>query len=356
MNNRYYVAVPISPANLAGTKAREDIEALEQRRGMQRIQFCGENTAKRNLIKRVQLIWQGIGNWIRLYRTAVSNSLVCIQYPLYPMKSARFARRIMRYMQRRKLVRFVALVHDLNSARSAFGKAARYSDRYFLRQFDYVICHNNRMRDYLADKGFHPARLIPLGVFDYLTSEDMAIPSVPELCSVNIAGNLSREKSAYLYDLIASGLQVRLFLYGAGFEPSGENPLATYEGNFPAETLPSRLRGAFGLVWDGESISTCSGDYGAYLALNNPHKLSLSLCAGIPVILWNGAALADYVEKNRLGFCIGSLTELEDRLSAIDQETYNIMRENAAREGARIRAGFYFDRAIGRVEDECSIK
>ena len=353
MKHCYYISVPISGGNLAGTKAREDIETLAQRRGMQPVRFNGDSTAKRNVIKRIELIWQGVGNWMRLNRTVEPGSLVLFQYPHYPMKSAGFARRMMRYIQRKKQVRFVALVHDLNSARNAFGKAARSSDAHFLRQFDYVICHNDRMRDYLAERGFSPSRLIPLGVFDYLAGEDTKFSSASDSRSVNIAGNLSKEKSAYLYDLITPDWQVSLYLYGAGLEPVCSHPFVHDEGLLPAESLPSMLKGAFGLVWDGDSISTCAGDFGAYLALNNPHKVSLYLCAGIPVILWSGAALADYVEQNGLGFCIASLAQLKDRLDSIDSNTYRSMCEKAAVEGARIRSGFYFDRAMGRVEDEC---
>ena len=34
-----------------------------------------------------------------------------------------------------------------------------------------------------------------------------------------------------------------------------------------------------------------------YLRINNPHKTSLYLACGIPIITWNKAAIAQYVRK-----------------------------------------------------------
>lgn len=353
MNARYYIATPISPDNFAGTKARRDIETLAVRRGMQGIRFLGSSTADRSFGKRMQLIWLGLRNWLHLGRVVESSALVLFQYPHYPLKSAVLARYMMRRIQRKKQVRFVALIHDLNSARKSFGKAAQYSDAQFLRQFDLVVCHNEQMLAYLTQKGFDPARLLSLGVFDYLADEPDAPSETRDALSVNIAGNLSREKSAYLHELLATEIGYRLYLYGAGLDATINLASIHYEGFIPAETLPGRLQGAFGLVWDGSSTKTCSGAYGAYLAINHPHKASLYLCAGIPVIIWSGAALAEYIRQNGLGFCVEALAEIGDKLKALDIETYRQMRERAASEGARIRNGYYFDHVMDIVEKRC---
>lgn len=353
MMESYYIATPITPGNLAGTKARQDIEALSERRGMHRIEFSGGNTANRRLIERVRLVWFGFKNWTHLEKSVAPASLVLFQYPHYPMKSAFLARYMMRRIQRKKQVLFAALVHDLNSVRKLFGTAALYSDEQFLAQFDYVICHNELMCDYLAEQGFNTTRLIPLGVFDYLADHFAVAPESPYVPSVNIAGNLSREKSAYLYSLLNNDLRYRVYLYGSGLDATVQNDSFVFKGFAPPETLPTLLCGAFGLVWDGDSIETCSGDFGAYLAINNPHKLSLYLSAGIPVIIWRGAALSQYIEQFGLGFCIDSLRELDTKLSSISEETYCQLRQNAAREGVKIRRGSYFDQVMEIVETRC---
>lgn len=353
MSEWYYISVPVSPDNFAGTKARQDIETLAERRGMKRIVFLGGNTANRNMAERVRLVRYGLGNWFRLERTVPPNAFVLFQYPHYPMKSAVLARFMTRRIRRRKKVRFVALVHDLNSVRKTFGAAAVYSDSKFLRQFDCVVCHNERMSEYLARQGFDPGRLFSLGVFDYLAEESFAPTGAPDIPSVNIAGNLSREKCGYLYQLLLAEQGYRMYLYGAGLDSAEYGASVQYEGLVPAETLPGLLRGAFGLVWDGNSLDTCAGEYGAYLAINNPHKLSLYLCAGIPVIIWSGAALSVFVRQNHVGFTIDSLRELKHALDAVSENEYSIMQQNAARIGARLRRGAYFNDVMNQLEATC---
>lgn len=353
MSEWYYISVPVSPDNFAGTKARQDIEILAERRGMKRVVFWGGNTANRNIVKRVRLVRYGLENWFRLERTILPGAFVLFQYPHYPMKSAVLGHFMMRRIQRRKKVRFVAIVHDLNSVRKTFGAAAVYSDSKFLRQFDCVVCHNERMSEYLARRGFDPNRLFSLGVFDYLAEVSFAPTTSPNIPSVNIAGNLSREKCGYLYQLLSAEQGYRLYLYGAGLDSVAYASSVQYEGLIPAETLPCHLRGAFGLVWDGNSIDTCDGEYGAYLAINNPHKFSLYLCAGIPVIIWSGAALAVFARKNNVGIAVDSLGELEYALDTVTESEYSIMQQNAARIGAKLREGTYFNSVMNQLEATC---
>lgn len=353
MKHLYYIATPISPDNFAGTKARQDIERLAEQHGMRRLAFLGSSTANRKLFRRIGLILLGINNWLRLARRVEAHALVLFQYPHYPMKSAALALFMMRQIQRFKQVYFIALVHDLNSIRKTFGKAAQFSDARFLRRFDAVICHNERMRDYLINQGFVPDKLLSLGVFDYLTQDPPPPDRDAYTPSVNIAGNLSREKSGYLYELTRDDPGYRLFLYGSGLDYPLNHAFVQYEGYAPSNTLPSLLKGAFGLVWDGPRADTCAGEYGAYLALNNPHKLSLYLCAGIPLIIWSGAALSEFVMQNGLGFCVDSLSEIAEKLKTIDAAAYRGMRQNARLEGAKIRDGFYFHQAIRNLEEKC---
>lgn len=61
-----------------------------------------------------------------------------------------------------------------------------------------------------------------------------------------------------------------------------------WHGSFKPEESPEHLQG----VWDGDSVDTCAGNTGAYLRYNNPHKTSLYLACGMPVIVWKEAAIA----------------------------------------------------------------
>ncbi|MEE1187860.1 MAG: hypothetical protein UHM52_02605, partial [Acutalibacteraceae bacterium] len=114
------------------------------------------------------------------------------------------------------------------------------------------------------------------------------------------------------------------------------------------DELVGELRGDFGLVWDGTSIETCSGNFGNYLRLNDPHKLSLYLTAGIPVVVWEEAAVAVFVRKEHVGVAVASLTELKDKLAALTANDYEEMRQNALRISRLTRSGHYLTTAISR--------
>ena len=112
----------------------------------------------------------------------------------------------------------------------------------------------------------------------------------------------------------------------------------------------SNLKGKYGLVWDGDSLDTCSGLTGEYLKINNPHKLSLYLAVGLPVIIWEKAAEAEFVLKENVGVTVKSLYELPQRLATVSYNDYNIMKNNVRIVGERLRRGEYMMEAIRKAE------
>ena len=83
-----------------------------------------------------------------------------------------------------------------------------------------------------------------------------------------------------------------------------------------------------------------------YLRINNPHKTSLYLACGIPIITWNKAAIAQYVRKNRVGITVSSLDEINEKLKDVSKDEYNLMRKNAKKCSERVRKGYYLKKAI----------
>lgn len=119
-----------------------------------------------------------------------------------------------------------------------------------------------------------------------------------------------------------------------------------WHGSFKPEDLPSELKGDFGLVWDGTSAETCAGNTGEYLKYNNPHKTSLYLASGMPVIVWRQAAIADFVLENGVGIAVDSLYGLDHVIANISDEEYRTMCENVNRIGEKLRSGYYFMNAL----------
>ena len=160
-----------------------------------------------------------------------------------------------------------------------------------------------------------------------------------------IAGNLDKQKSAYVYELPKD---IAFELYGPNYTGQAGGNIC-YHGSFPPAELPYELEGNFGLVWDGISVDTCAGVYGEYLKVNNPHKTSLYLASGIPVIIWKEAALAEFVEQERVGITISSLYEIKDIFEKLTEDEYADMLQHAKLISKRLTSGFYTKHAIEKA-------
>ena len=118
--------------------------------------------------------------------------------------------------------------------------------------------------------------------------------------------------------------------------------------------LPEKLEGSFGLVWDGASLDACEGRQGEYLRYNNPHKLSLYMAAGLPVILWRQSALADFVEQSGVGLLTDSLQDLDGLIRSVSPARYDRMCRQAELTGADVRRGAYLTTALKQAESKAS--
>ena len=253
----------------------------------------------------------------------------------------------------KKGIRVVLIIHDLETLRHAkesghLPAKLRYraEELQALRYCDCMIVHNDAMKRMLAERGILEEKLVSLGLFDYLLSDEVPFDqsSFRQDGNVVVAGNLAREKSGYLYELPEN---MGWNLYGVGYNGE-ERPNINYKGSYPPEELPQKLEGSFGLVWDGPSAETCTSIYGDYLRINNPHKCSLYLAAGLPVIIWKEAALAKFVEENGIGITVASLYEIKDTVCRLTEEQYNKMKENCHRIGLRVRQGCYLREALSK--------
>ena len=139
--------------------------------------------------------------------------------------------------------------------------------------------------------------------------------------------------------------QVMWNLYGIGYEQTNYKNVH-YCGSFMPEELPFVLKGSFGLVWDGPSSESCIETYGEYLRVNNPHKTSLYLASGIPVVVWSEAAIASFIKENNCGILVSNLSELPELLSKITVDEYELMKKSTEIIGERLRQGFYTKQAV----------
>lgn len=241
----------------------------------------------------------------------------------------------------------IAIVHDIPAFQGMGGDVEKQIDE--LNHFQYLIVHNDCMKKKMIECGCK-SKMISLKVFDYLHDVNRTVQVNGYNGTIVVAGNL--DKSTYLKDInLIDRYNFNLYGIKKIIDVDSINN-ATYMGLLPSDEIPYLLRGNYGLVWDGDSIDTCSGIHGEYLKINNPHKMSLYLAAGIPVIAWKKAAIADFIIENKIGVVVESLKEL----NYIDlSQRYDEMKNNVLNIKRKLAVGEYLKDAISTVESKIGI-
>ena len=156
------------------------------------------------------------------------------------------------------------------------------------------------------------------------------------------------DKSEFLYEL-GEVHNLEINLYGVYNKSKKLPENVIYKGSLPSDEIVYALEGAYGLIWDGDSISNCRGVLGNYLRYNNPHKLSLYISAEKPVIVWHEAAIADFVKKNNLGLTVESLEELEVKINEMTMEDYSRMKKNLSNIKGKLAHGYYTRQSLHSI-------
>lgn len=73
------------------------------------------------------------------------------------------------------------------------------------------------------------------------------------------------------------------------------------------------------------------------------------MATGIPVVVWDQSAIADFVEKNNVGITVSDLNNLNDKLSNISLDSYNQMVKNVKLIQEKVLDGNYFKAAISKI-------
>lgn len=273
-------------------------------------------------------------------------SVVVFQYPFHI--SLRISEVLISSITslRRKGITTAVIINDIHFLRRDIENTPIEDIRRVeIRQFnniDYIISHNEVMTEVLR-KNNVTSNFIELGLFDYLYSGECSTMHNKALPIV-FAGNLDRAKSGFLY---LDEFPFPLIAFGPN---ASMNNNVEYGGNFAPDELLSHLDGSFGLVWDGPSTDTCQGNTGEYLRYNNPHKCSLYIVAGLPILIWKEAALAQYVIDNKIGVAISSLSEIPAILNSISDGQYNSMQENIMKMRSDLVRGGHLEVAISKLE------
>lgn len=345
--NKYQIVEVTDAFNHAGTKATNDIVTIANELGFEKL-FLQMRTSRPGCIAKVNRQWGYCIDWSNCYKTISNNSLVLLQHPFHYPQLTR--EKILYQLKKKKHIKFISFVHDVEELR-----IFRYNT-YYKREFEFmlkiadvIVVHNQIMKNFFMNQGVDERKLITLEIFDYLQDSVKDKISQYENCLV-IAGNLDARKCKYISQL--NELQnIKIELYGPNFdEKMRQYENITYKGSFPVDQIPYKLNKGYGLVWDGNSIDSCEGASGQYLKYNNPHKLSLYLSSGLPVVIWENAAEAQFVRENNIGLCVKSLRELNDIWNNITIDNYLKMAENVSIISHKLQTGYYGKKALIAAE------
>jgi hypothetical protein len=238
-----------------------------------------------------------------------------------------------------KGVKVIFFIHDLDGVRFQ-NPLVNLIDSSCLDMAYCLISASKEMDDCLVNSLRVNAdiRKVNYRYWDYLTPDIDNRRCDGLIC---FAGNLL--KSSFISQIPDDLLDAGVNLYGKGMQPN-------YKGNFCGQYDPQKLvemlDGKFGLVWDGKSALTCTGNFGKYLRINTSHKFGLYLATKKPVIVWDKSSIADFVIKNKIGIAVSSLNDIVPLLSSLSLSGYAEMKKNILPLRKDVISGAHLSRVI----------
>lgn len=335
MPKKYVIGIEVDNKT-AGGKAAKDVMQIAEEMGYSPVKYKVKGRRIRQNISKI-LFFSSL-------KKIQEGSVVLFQYPL----SGRLEVAVADFCCRHQNYKLILLIHDLDILRSEkSSKDIANMEIRLLKRADAIICHNQEMRRALGTYGIDENKCVSLEIFDYLYD---LVPGKAKNVDkkVVVAGNLCESKSKYVY-MLKEIERVDFELYGINYEGTTCQNVH-YFGAYSPEELPKKLDGGFGLVWDGTQLTTCGGNFGEYLRYNNPHKLSLYLAAGLPVIVWKEAAVYPFVKENKVGIGVDSLLEIPAVLEKITAPEIQDMMSRVSELSRELSAGTYTKLALNHAE------
>lgn len=308
----------------AGSKAKNDDRLILEKNGYTSLDISTSNS-------RIKKLFQGIWKIKKIIKNHPADQYV-IQYPLYSIFIIEnVIKNIRRYTPNAKII---LLIHDIEALR------LRTDDKKYIKKemavfnsVNSIIVHTNRMKDKLVQMGV-TTKMIVQGLFDYLNPQEM-FTNEEKTENICYAGNL--EKSGFLKNVSLEKTHLKVFGTPQPTFPLKNN--VKYCGAYPSDELPKYLNADYGLVWDGTSLDSSKGVFGDYIKYNSPHKASLYISSGLPIIVWKEAGIASIIKENNLGIVVDSISDLDEITSKVDLKEYLSMKKAVIDYGKRIREG-----------------
>lgn len=354
---KYFLTLYLRENYTAGSKAKIDVEHF----------LYQHDFKKMNLYNGTGKLSKLITFFKKLYNLPFNKKEKVILVTHYPLLNPMILKIFIKILKLRKYnITLIGIIHDIDTLRYQQDHDAIRKEIEILNMFDYLVSHNSAMTRWLVNQGFK-GKIQELELFDYKVDNKKNTEGIkimgPEKeleerkYVISFAGNLDLRKSGFIYFLdTLDSSNLLFYLYGPNFNASQvlkEN--IKYKGVYESDVLPICIEGDWGLIWDGDSIKTCSSETGNYLRYNTPHKLSLYIVGGLPVIVWNEAAVSEIVKKYNIGIMVNSLEEVSKKLSNMTAEEYQQYKKNVLMLAEKLKKGEFiigtFNKIIKTIEE-----
>ncbi|MET0462840.1 MAG: hypothetical protein ABW007_06790 [Chitinophagaceae bacterium] len=295
-------------------------------------------------------LWNKVRRLIRVLYWFIflpRRSTIIFLSPVYP----RMLCILIRLLSRRKNIRLICFIADIDGVRDG-DLDVQKEEAAFYRLCDQFIVHNASMDEWLK-RTMGNIMTAEIDFFDFLAEPNFT--SREHSFNVVFAGNLS--KSPFLEqveDLVPQSPKVKFHLFGEATVRMKEQQNMLWHGSFEPALLPGKLNASFGLVWDGDSINSLRGLAGEYLIYNSPHKLSLYILSGIPLIVPAASASAGLVRKYGIGLIVTDLLSLQSEIEKVSIEEYEQMRNNLVPLAKKISSGQRLKTALEELDRNVS--
>jgi len=316
------------------SKPRKDTQLTLTESGYEPIILYGdfhlEGLFPKNLSERIA---KKLNRWVfsaQIVKTwNIKKSEVFVQYPFLSNKMYDILQRL-----KKKGCTITILFHDFYTLREK-----RENDTLelsLLTLADKVIVHSEPMAETFMAFDCN-ADIKILKYFDYRLPKDFEYAKPEDGRTIVFAGNL--EKAPFITELQNIGTSQSDNTLPLHYHIYGKPAIATnYCGSFDSDS-PTGVTGDWGLVWDGDRCDKCSGLMGNYTRYNAPFKFSLYLSLGLPVIVWDRSAVAQYVKEENIGITVSSLHDIPSAMSSLTEEQMTEIRSNVKNIAQNIRKG-----------------
>jgi len=325
----YFITHTIEPwMPLGALKAKADYAQIAQAKGWTIVPIARYNDVRFDDETRQN----HIKNWLN---TVKADDTVIHQFPSY--MSCHFEQQWVQEINKRS-ARSIVLIHDIEPLRLVKTDAWELS---VLKQYNTIIVHSEAMANALRRMSVNSTFIIqPL--FDYL-GEVHNLASYSHL--INFAGTF--QKSPWLKDY--DGPEINLF----GSVPKKWRDFVfpnqvSYHGNFDPDDILNQLTSGFGLIWDNDFEDKT---YQSYTKYNAPHKASLYLRAGLPLIAWQQSALAAIIKQYDIGLTINKLTDLK-KIDDISLDQYHTWQKNIYPIASQLAQGFFTKQTLMMIQNK----